>query len=1110
MNIIKTPVYFLVVTLLIYGCSNHRDTRFELLTENNTRIDFTNRVEDTVDFNILNYLYFYDGGGVATGDVNGDGLPDIYFTANDMPDRLYMNRDDFQFEDVTRESGVFTDDDGWSTGVAMADVNGDGYLDIYVSRVNYLNKKGPNQLFINNGDGTFSEKADEFGLDFEGYSTQAAFFDYDGDGDLDLFLLNHTMHGENSYGDAETLRAMSDDKAGDRLFRNDDGAFTDVTGESGIYSSQLGYGLGLAVSDITMNGWPDIYVGNDFHEDDYLYINNGDGTFTEALASSVRHTSRSSMGNDIGDINNDGLPEIVSLDMMPFDPEILKRSGGADMKMVADTKRDFGFKPQYARNTLQLNRGQSPDGNPQFSEISFLAGVAATDWSWASLFFDMNNNGYNDLLVTNGIYRRPNDLDYIRSTRSDDTQQSLENIDEEDLSLISQMPGVRIPNMAFENNGDLTFTDKTAGWGFGDQGFSHGAAYADFDRDGALDLVVNNVNMPSGIYRNRTEIDENSRYLTIELKGNPPNTFGIGAKVFIYSGPEVIYREQMPVRGFQSSVEPVLHAGLGSAGSVDSLIVIWPDRSFEVLENIEANRSLELIRDNASGEFDYNRLNETSGNLIFKDQTGESGIEYTHQPGEFDNFRREPLMPYSVSEGTPPVAISDINGDGLDDIFFGGGKWQPGMFFIQNNDGSFERRELSVFGANREAVDTDALFLDANNDNMPDLLVTSGGNEKTGNNSALAVRLYLNTGDGSFEKAEDALPGIYLNSGTASAADYDGDGHTDLFIGGRSVPWNYGVSPRSFLLKNNGDGTFSDVTEEIAPDLGLPGMITSSGWKDLNGDGSPELILAGEWMPVSIFSFEGNRFIDVTGEWGLSKTGGLWQSLRIDDLNGDGHPDITAGNFGLNSRLKASLEEPLILLVNDFDNTGQSAPLIVTGRRGSFYTYDSPDELALQIRSISRGMQSYKEFAISPIDRYIENEKLADAIRKEVTMMESVVFLNNGKGSFERFELPPLAQITPVMGIHSDDYTGNGHTDLLFTGNLYEVKPGYGGQQDAGYGLLLEGNGNGEFNVIDFNKSGFYVEGESRGIRVINSPDENDRLLITRHRDQPLVFTINR
>ncbi len=1110
MNIFKTTVCFLTFLFLIYGCSTDKDTRFELLTESETGIDFINRVEDTIDFNILNYLYFYDGGGVATGDVNNDGLPDIYFTANDMPDRLYLNRGDFQFEDVTRDAGVFTDDEGWTTGVAMADVNGDGYLDIYVSRVNFLSKKGPNQLFINNGDGTFSDKAAEFGLDFKGYSTQAAFFDYDDDGDLDLFLLNHTMHGENSYGDAETLRAMTDEKAGDKLFRNDNGIFTDVTEEAGIFSSQLGYGLGLAVSDITMNGWPDIYVGNDFHEDDYLYINNGDGTFTEALAASINHTSRSSMGNDIGDINNDGLPEIVSLDMMPFDPEILKLSGGADMKMVADTKKDFGFKPQYARNTLQLNRGESPAGKPQFSEISFMAGIAATDWSWASLFFDMNNNGYNDLLVTNGIYRRPNDLDYIRSTRSDETQQSLGEIGEEDLSLISQMPEVKIPNMVFENNGDLTFSDKTMQWGFGEPGFSHGAAYADFDGNGTLDIVVNNVNMPSGVYRNRTEIDESSRYLRIELNGNPPNTFGIGAKVFIYTKTGLVYREQMPVRGFQSSVEPVLHAGLGNVNQVDSLLVIWPDHTFEVLKNIEPNQVLELDHDDASGDYDYSRLKSTSGNKIFENQTDDTGIDYTHRKSDFDNFRREPLMPYSVSAGTPPIATSDINGDGLDDIFFGGGKWQPGLFFMQQDDGSFKRRELNVFGASREAVDTDAVFFDANNNGLQDLVVSSGGNEKAGNNPDLDVRLYLNTGEGSFEKAEGAIPEIYLNSGSVSAADFDGDGNTDLFIGGRSVPWNYGLSPRSYLLKNNGDGTFSDVTDEIAPNLKRAGMITSSEWTDLNGDGRPELILAGEWMPLKIFGFDGNRFNDITDEWGLSNTGGLWQSIHIDDLNGDGHPDIAAGNFGLNSRFKATLEEPLILLVNDFDGTGQSAPLIVTERRGSYYTYDSPDELAMQLRSISSGMQSYKEFATSSVDRYIENEKLAEAFRKEVSMLESAVFMNNGQGSFNRVELPAPAQITPVMGIHSDDFTGNGHIDLLLTGNLYEVKPVYGGQQDAGYGMLFEGNGNGEFHVLDFNKSGFFVDGESRGIYVINSPDGKKRIVVARHRDRPLIFKVNR
>lgn len=1117
MKVGKFKISFYIIVILFTNCTCSKDVGYEFLNSGEIGIDFVNNIQNTPEFNILNYLYFYDGGGVATGDLNNDGLPDIYFTANDQPDRLYLNKGNFEFEDITREAGIFTDDEGWSTGVTLADVNGDAFLDIYVSRVNFLNKKGANQLFINNGNvsdekavPTFTEQASDFNLDFEGYSTQAAFFDYDGDGDLDMFLLNHTMHGDNSYGDAEKLRAMTDPKAGDKLFRNDDGQFTEVTDESGIYSSQLGYGLGVAISDLTLNGWPDIYVGNDFHEDDYLYINNGDGTFTESLAESIEHTSRSSMGNDIGDINNDGLPDIISLDMMPWDNSVSKKSSIFDLKEIYDTKNDYGFKPQFARNTLQLNRGLSRNGLPLFSEISFASGVAASDWSWAALLMDMDNSGYQEIFITNGIHRRPNNLDYLQMIRKEEVQASLENITDEDLSLIDAMPEVKIPNVIYKNNGDLTFTDMAAEWGLDRPGFSHGAAYADLNNNGTLDLIVNNVNQLASVYRNKTAVDENHNYLKFRLKGGGMNTSGIGTKVIVFLGNQRIYREQMPTRGFQSSVDHVLHAGLGSVHMVDSLIAIWPDRRYQVFRQVQANQELLLDQANAAGEFDYSLLYSPRHLTYLKDVTESANIYFNHKKNRFEDFKRAPLIPYKKSVDGPALAVKDLTGNGLDDFYIGGAKGQEGVVYLQQDDGRFTAVDQSVFAADREAEDIDAVFFDANGNGLPDLYVVSGGNEKTGNDTTLKDRLYLHLGNGRFVKSDNSLPEFYVNGGSVTATDFNSDGYTDLFIGGKSVPWAYGLSPESHLLENDGDGTFSDVTETVAPELRRAGMLNDAVWSDLNESGTPELILAGEWMPLRIFGFENGKFTDHTASYGLSKTGGLWQKIHITDITGNGYPDIIAGNFGKNSRFQASADSPLRIYLNDFEETGQVTPVIATYKNGSWYTLETLDELTLQLQSIDKKFENYEEFSTATIHDVFESQLLNKALLKEIHMLESAIFINDGNGHFIMKELPFMAQIHPVKGIESSDFTGNGYVDILLSGNLYDVKPTMGGRQDAGRGLLLEGEGNGDFKPIDFEKSGFLVNGESRKTKILRTVNGNNYVIVSRYGNTPLLFLQNK
>lgn len=1096
----------------LISCTPHEETRFTLLSPSRTGIDFENRLTETPEFNILNYLYYYDGGGVAAGDINNDGLPDLFFVGNETGNRLYLNKGDYRFEDITGQAGITDDPGAWSTGVTMADVNGSGLLDIYVSRVTYLGKSGANQLFINNGDGTFTEKAAEYGLDFESYSTQAAFFDYDNNGSLDLFLLNHSFHSEQTYGPAVTLREIHDPKAGDRLLRNDGGRFTDVTQEAGIHSSALGYGLGLAVSDINMDGWPDIYVGNDFHEDDYLYINNGDGTFTEALYSSIGHTSGSSMGNDIADITNDGYVDIISLDMMPEDREIFMRSGGPDLVTISDTKLDFGFGQKNARNTLQLHRGLDPEGTPVFSEIAFASGVARTDWSWASLLLDMDNSGFKDLLVTNGMVRRPNDLDFVRArnySREQGRRQAGEMqgevVEPEEMNLLRYLPELKIPNYAFRNNGDLTFSDVTAQWGLDQPGFSSGAAWADLTGNGRLDLVVSNLNMPAFIYRNNTPDDGSSNFLRVKLNGGGMNTSGIGSKVILYEEDRIFYQEHMPTRGFQSSVDHVLHFGLGEITELDSLRVIWPDRSYQTFYGIGVNRLLEVGRSDAGGSFDYGRLHRTWDRARFRDVTQETGFSRVHRENGFDDFSREPLMPYKLSTAGPALEVGDVNGDGLDDIYFGGARWQAGALYLQQPDGSFLPSNEELFERDRACEDVDAIFFDATADGQPDLYVVSGGGELTGTDPAVQDRLYINEGNGRFTKSTGRLPRLFANGSVVRPADFNGDGHTDLFVGSRAVPYQYGILPRNFLLENDGSGHFREVTETYAPELANIGMVTDAQWAHISGGTHPDLVVAGEWMPVQLFRNDGRSLSPVSEAAGLSAGSGLWQSIRVEDLTGDDFPDIIAGNFGKNSRLEASDASPLRLYVNDFEGNGLTSPVLATRHNGRFYPFEQLDELLTEFPFLTREIRSYRDFASRSMEELFGKELVNAAMIREVTELASVIWFNNGDGTFRKEELPAEAQLAPVLAIHILDPDERGMKDILLGGNLHGVKPSAGGRQDAFYGVHLKMNDEGFYRAMTLQASGFYTPGAVRSIREVRRKD--DRLiLVARNNDGALFF----
>ena len=1107
----KTQVLIAALFLIIlstFGCAEKADTKFELLHSSQSNIHFSNDLESTPEFNIQNYLYFYDGGGVAAGDINNNGLADLFFVGNMVENRLYLNKGNFEFEDITESAGIINDDGSWTTGVTMADVTGNGYLDIYVSRVNFLTKSGPNQLFINNGDNTFTERAAEFGLDFEGYSTQAAFFDYNNNGRLDLFLLNHTFHSEENFGQAEVIRQITDPKAGDKLFRNDDGHFTDVTEEAGIISSPLGYGLGLAITDINQNGYQDIYIGNDFHEDDYFYINNGDGTFTEAVYDMFGHTSNSSMGNDVGDVNNSGRMDVLSLDMMPEDHETFMRSGGPDLVPVANAKKNFGFGEKNNRNTLQVNRGPA-NGLPLFSETAFASGIAKTEWSWAALLADYNNNGFKDLFITNGIPRRPNDLDYVAALTQVREQYSGEELEQEEYKLIDMMPTVYLPNYMFKNNGDLTFSNANETWGFADPSYSNGAVYADLNNNGRLDLVVNNINKKAFIYKNTTADNDSTNYLKVKLNGEGDNTTGIGAKVFLYHDESVFYREQNPTRGFQSSVDHVLHFGLAERTRIDSLLVIWPGFKYQTLYDVEANQTVVLNQNEVSGEFDYSQLHASGNEPVFTNITHQKQIDHRHRENSFDDFAREPLMPYKLSTQGPALAVGDVNGNGLDDYYIGGARDFPGKLFLQNSDGTFTESEQEDFVSDRRSEDVDALFFDATGNGYPDLYVVSGGHEFSGNSFDLLDRVYINQGDGTFKKSYNSVPEFLVNGSVVKAADVNGNGHLDLFVGGHSVPWRYGIGPRSFILENNGRGVFEDITEETAPELETIGNVTSAEWIYQPGRELPDLVVVGEWMTIHYFENRGGNLVKRTEEAGLGHLQGLWQTVFTDDLTGNGHPDLIVGNFGNNSRIQASQQSPVNMYVNDFDDSGQTAPILSYFVDGEEKPFEQLDELRAQIPSITRGIRNYRDYASRNLSDLIDPQKLEESLKKQVRELRSIVLLNDGNGSYQKVPLPFDAQLFPVKAIHTDDFNGNGHKDILLAGNLYDVKPSMGGRQDAGYGLLLIGDGQGNFEAVHYHESGFLVKGQARSIQKLSSNNGTPQVIVARNNDSVMLFRLN-
>ena len=1056
-----------------------------------------NELPERPEFNILNYLYYYNGAGVAVGDVDGDGLQDLYFSSNLGSNRLYRNKGNYTFEDITERAGV-KGPEGWKTGVTMADVNGDNHIDIYVSAVNYLTMHGHNVLYVNNGDGTFTDRTKEFGLEFAGYSTQAAFFDFDSDGDLDMYLLNHSTHGERTSG-SPALRHLRHPTAGDRLFRNDGNRFVDVSAKAGIYGGVEGFGLGVVASDLNLDGCPDLYIANDFQENDFLYFNNCDGTFTESVARAMGHTSRFSMGVDAADFNNDALPDIAVLDMLPEREEIVKTSAISEPYSLFDLRVRAGYHPQYARNTLQLNRGYG-----RFSDIGFLAGVAATDWSWAPLFADLDNDGRKDLFVTSGVYRRPNDLDYIEYVGNEAVQASLAGgVTQANMALLQRMPNIALPNHAFRNEGNLTFSSVGESWGLATPGFSNGAAYVDLNNSGALDLVVNNINAPVAIYRNHARDFRKSGYLTIRLRGTGANTAGIGAKVFLVCGGAKQYLEQMPTRGFQSSVDPRLHFGLGDMASVDSLIVVWPDRRFQVLTNVAVNQTLTLSQSDASGRFVY----EQHGRLppLLADLTKQLGVIVKHEENTFVDFSREPLMPHVLSTEGPALAVGDVNGDNLDDIYIGGAKWQTGRLLVQQQNGSFNTTEQPALRADSLHEDVDAAFFDADGDKDVDLYVVSGGNEFWGNADALQDRLYLNNGKGEFARATNALPAFYKNGACVAPADFDGDGDVDLFVGSRVVAREYGATPRSYLLQNDGRGHFTDVTSKIAPELVDAGMVTAALWLDYDGDKALDLIVVGEWMPVRVFRQQSGRFTESTNNVGLGGTEGWWNTVAAADVNGDGHDDLVLGNLGLNSYLRATPNEPLRMYVADFGSTGAPKQIITSFKNGTSYPLAGRDELIRLLPALKNRYPSHAAFGASRVDDIFSAADLGRATVKQARTLATSVALSSGAGTFTLQPLPTEAQFAPVYAALPGDFDGDGTIDLLLGGNLHGATPMLG-RYDASYGLVLRGKGQGSFLPVPADETGLTIEGQIRDMKFLRRAGGERLVAVARNNAELMIL----
>lgn len=1123
-------VYFFVLLILVQCSSNEIEKGtnaplFESMDASRTNIDFVNELNPTEEFNMYIFRNFYNGGGVAVGDVSGNGLPDILLTGNMISNRLYINHGDFTFVDVTDQAGL-NSDGYWSTGASMADVNGDGLLDIYVTLSGRPSgEERHNRLYINNGDRsenndgsglTFTESAKEYNLMDDGLSTHGVFFDYNGDNLLDLYLISNSFHEVGGYDNVTgSDRQIPDPRGASKLYRNEGDTFTDVTQEAGIYSSIIGFGLSTSVGDLNRDGLPDLYVANDFFERDYLYINNGDGTFTESLERRIRSMSFSSMGSDIADLNNDGWPEIYVTDMLPANEKRLKS------KMTIESWEEYqnnvsrGFHHKFTRNTLQWNRG---DGT--FSEIGRYANVFATDWSWATLIADFNNSGRNDIFVANGIYKDLLDQDYIEKVSNPRAMQQMIQSGEENviLNLMDQMSSTPLSNFAFRNEGGFHFTNQTESWGLEEPGFSTGAAWADFDNDGDLDLITNDVNGSAKIYRNRSEeLSPDKNWLKVQLKGEGPNTYGIGAQLQVWAGDKYWFREHYLQRGFQSSVEPGLHLGLGSISKIDSLEVRWPNGWISRKQNISVPSTITIEQTQSAKK--ENKLKTDPA--IFSDSYSVKSTDYEapllqeveigdisgwrHEKFEYSDFSRERLMPHMRSTEGPAFCVGDVNGDERTDMYFGGARDQAGALWVQQEGGQFNIHQPGLFEADAISEDIDCSFFDATGNGLDDLYVVSGGNSFSSGSSALSDRFYRNDGNGRFQKSSQILPTTrgFEPGSVVAPYDFTKDGILDLFVGIRLKPFAVGVPVNGYLLEGDGEGRFTDITDQFAPLLLDFGMITDAVWADLTGDDRSELIIAGEWMPIRIFQIEDDKLTEVTEQFGLSEISGWWNTLDVGDVNGDGRADIIAANHGTNSQFNPELDSPLKMFVGDFSMNGMIDQIIASSKNGEYCPVALRNEVIEVVPSLAEKYPTYASYAGKSVKEIFSPGQLEKATTQTAAILKSAVFLNTPDG-MKMEELPPRAQLSPMYAIEIIDLGRDQKSEIVMGGNLYDVKPQIG-PYDASRGVVISYRDG--FQTLPASKSGLNITGEIRHIERIDI-EGIQYLIIVRYDDTPIFLKV--
>ncbi|AVI51054.1 RNA-binding protein [Pukyongia salina] len=1110
MNLSKYSFVLVLSTLLLACNSNEKEEEtgetsplFTLMSQEQTNIRFNNVVENQKEFNIFKYRNFYNGGGVAIGDINNDGLADIYMTANMGKNKLFLNQGDFKFKDISQSAGV-EGHKPWSTGVTMVDVNNDGLLDIYVSNAgNMEGDNHDNDLYINNGDLTFSEKAKEFNLATSGFTTHATFFDYDKDGDLDAYILNNSNIPVSSLGFAHQRDVRAQDwdvpklfrGVGDMLLRNDNGTFVEVSEEAGIYGSLIGFGLGVMISDINGDLYPDIYVSNDFYERDYLYINNQDGTFTEDIKNWMSHLCLSAMGIDMADINNDGNADIFITDMLPDGDQRVKSVMEFEGYNVFKLKQSKDFYQQYIQNTLQLN-----NGNGTFSEIAYYSGVSATDWSWSGLIFDMDNDGLRDIFVTNGINHDLTDLDFVDFLANEIIQKMAMTGKKEAIdSIINKMPVVPVPNYAYKNNGDLTFSNEAEKWGLGVPSLSNGAAYGDLDNDGDLDLVVNNVNMEAFVYKNNARETGNNNYIKLKFEGTDKNKFAVGTTVRLYYKDNIVLQELIPSRGFQSSMEYPMTIGLGKEDKIDSIRVIWPDDRTTKLENIAANQTLVLKQEEASGKYIPPKPADIKPLLTEVDNAGLK----KHDENSYSDFDHEGLIARMLSQEGPAIAVGDVNGDGHEDTFIGGAKNQAATLYIHKGKGVLSEMKNDVFSQDKFNEDTAAAFLDADGDGDLDLIVGSGGNQVNEINNE-GLRLYINDGKGRFSKKILDLPPNTMNIAVIAPHDMDGDGDMDVFVGARSIIGIYGVNPTHTYLENVGDGNFRSKKEAITA-VTASGMITDATWADIDGDSIKELVTVSDWGSPNIYKFKDNKL--EIWQTDLQALNGWWNTILPVDIDKDGDLDFIIGNEGKNLHYKPSEEQRIKMWVNDFDNNGTIEQIITQRLEGRDMPMHQKKEIVTQLVSLKKQNLKASEYATRSIQELFSENIINNSLVREVNTSATIIAVNNGNGSFSTIELPAQTQLSCVCGITCADVNNDGSLDIIMGGNDFEFKPQFS-RLDANYGSVLLNDGNLNFDWQNYNESGFMVKEEIKHIRQFHDAAGNAYIIVAINDEKPRVFAI--